>query len=208
MYAHQICLFREPFPAWKHKTYNVVSRKITLSALDLICPAVSTDCKSFSPLLFPLPHRSECRHCTLQRRRRAHGQAVMVPVPRGMQPNCAASLATRRKAVPRKGEAFSPICTSARLSPRNVWHQTPPSWRPSQRTEQRVEQGCQPQERMIGLNSETLPAGEEMAGWGQRVLKPLDYSYAQGSDLHVPYQCEHRQCEGSEVSYSSRTWSY
>lgn len=167
MCVHQICLFREPFPAWKHRTYNVVSRKITLSALDLICPVVSRDCKSFSPLIFPLPRRSECCHCTTQRQRCAHGQAVMVPTSRGMRLSCAASLGTRQMAMPRKGEAFSPICTLSHLPPRNVWHQTPRSWRPNQRTcERRAGQGPQPQERMIGLSSETLPAGEESGGAG------------------------------------------
>lgn len=120
MYVHQICLSGEPFPAWKHRTYNVVSRKITLSALDVISLAVSTACKCFSPLLFPLPHRSECHHCTLQRRRHAHGQAVMVPTSRGMWLNCAASLGTRQMATRRKGEAFSPICTLSHLPLHNI----------------------------------------------------------------------------------------
>lgn len=42
---------------------------------------------------------------------------------------------------------------------------------------------------------------------GQEVLKPLDHSYAQDSDLHTLYQCGHCQREGSELSHSSRTWS-
>lgn len=161
-------MFGELFPAWKHRTHNVVSRKITLSALDVISSAVSTDCESFSPLLFLLPHRSECHHCTLQRRRHAHGQAVMVLASRGMWLNCAASLGTRQMAMHRKGEAFSPICTLSHLLLHNIWHQIPPSWRPNQRAcRQRAKQGPQPQERMTGLTSETLPAGEGMGDRGQ-----------------------------------------
>jgi len=122
-----------------------------------------------------------------------------MPVSRGLQLNCTAPLGTRQMAMPRSLQSYLYHITSSpvqSLAPNTTQLEAKPK---------DVRADPQPQDRMTGLSSETLPTAKETVEQG--VLKPLDRSYAQASDLHLLYQRGHHQCEASELSHSSRTWS-
>lgn len=101
MYVHQICLFRELFPSWRYRAYNVMSRKITLSVLDLICAAWRTDRS-----LLRSNCSAEARLCPHSLRRVPTGRGCVFPRSKDMQLNWTASLGTVPTAMPRKGEPF------------------------------------------------------------------------------------------------------